>query len=100
MCFDVWFAPYQLHSCADCPLSSLATPPGIPPAQSRRPPALSECPAAAFGMYGLGLTLVLQMAPYTGLVDDAGKNLMYGFAIFFAGLVSPRGGVWETEVGR
>lgn len=26
--------------------------------------------------------------PYTGLTDEPAKNLMYGFALFFGGLVS------------
>ncbi|KAI7846435.1 hypothetical protein COHA_000047 [Chlorella ohadii] len=41
---------------------------------------------AAYGDFGLGLTLTLQMLPYTGVVDADAKNIMYGFALFFGGL--------------
>ncbi|PSC70767.1 GPR1 FUN34 yaaH family protein [Micractinium conductrix] len=40
----------------------------------------------AFGMYGLGLTLTLQMLPNTGVVDEAAKGYMYTMALFFGGV--------------
>ncbi|KAL4457613.1 hypothetical protein ABPG75_012478 [Micractinium tetrahymenae] len=40
----------------------------------------------AFGMYGLDLTLTLQMLPYTGVVDEAAKGVMWGMALFFGGI--------------